>query len=80
MLREWDKQYPKRLHSIFGALQNVSPSQLADRDLFDFEVLDSQRELDFKDPEELKKRLYVVSLRLAAKYNGSICQYTALYR
>ena len=38
----------------FGALQNVSPSQLADRDLFDFEVLDSQRELDFKDPEELK--------------------------
>jgi hypothetical protein len=21
MLREWDKQYPKRLHSIFGALQ-----------------------------------------------------------
>lgn len=44
----------KRLHSIFGALQNVSPSQLADRDLFDFEVLDSQRELDFKDPEELK--------------------------
>lgn len=38
----------------FGALQNVSPSQLADRDLSDFEVLDSQRELDFKDPEELK--------------------------
>ncbi|KAF5300166.1 hypothetical protein FQR65_LT19397 [Abscondita terminalis] len=43
MLREWDKQYPKRLHSIFGALQNVSPSQLADRDLFDFEKLDEER-------------------------------------
>jgi tRNA 2-thiocytidine biosynthesis protein TtcA len=38
MLREWDKQHPKRLHSIFGALQNVSPSQLADRELFDFEA------------------------------------------
>ncbi len=36
----WDKEYPKRLHSIFGALQNVSPSQLADRELFDFEALD----------------------------------------
>ena len=67
MLREWDKQYPKRLHSIFGALQNVSPSQLADRDLFDFEALDSQREIDFKDPEELKKRLDVVNLSFAAE-------------
>ena len=67
MLREWDKQYPKRLHSIFGALQNVSPSQLADRELFDFEVLDSQRELDFKDPEEIKKKLDVVNLSFAAE-------------
>ncbi len=67
MLREWDKQYPKRLHSIFGALQNVSPSQLADRELFDFEALDSQRELDIKDPEELKNRLDVVNLSFAAE-------------
>ena len=66
MLREWDKAHPKRLHSIFGALQNVSPSQLADRELFDFEVLDSQREFDLKDPEEMKKRLDVVNLSLSA--------------
>ena len=39
MLRDWDRQYPKRLHSIFGALQNVAPSQLVDRQLFDFETL-----------------------------------------
>lgn len=67
MLREWDKQYPKRLHSIFGALQNVSPSQLADRDLFDFEVLDSQRELDFKRSGRTEKRLDVVNLSFAAE-------------
>ena len=67
MLREWDKQYPKRLHSIFGALQNVSPSQLADRELFDFEALDSQREFDMKDPEEMKNRLDVVNLSFAAE-------------
>lgn len=43
MLREWDKQYPQRLSSIFNALQNVAPSQLADRNLFDFENLHLNR-------------------------------------
>jgi tRNA 2-thiocytidine biosynthesis protein TtcA len=36
MLREWDRLYPQRLDSMFTALQNVAPSQLADRELFDF--------------------------------------------
>ena len=36
MLRDWDRQYPQRLDSMFTAIQNVAPSQLADRDLFDF--------------------------------------------
>lgn len=44
MLRDWDKQYPNRLNSIFGALQNVAPSQLADRKLFDFENLSLNRD------------------------------------
>ncbi|MBA4152171.1 MAG: tRNA 2-thiocytidine(32) synthetase TtcA [Acinetobacter sp.] len=43
MLRAWDKQHPQRLDSIFTALQNVSPSQLADRELFDFESLELKR-------------------------------------
>lgn len=36
MLREWDSKYPQRLDSMFTAVQNVAPSQLADRELFDF--------------------------------------------
>jgi tRNA 2-thiocytidine biosynthesis protein TtcA len=36
MLSMWDKQFPGRLETIFTSLQNVSPSQLADRQLFDF--------------------------------------------
>ncbi|MGH8492059.1 MAG: tRNA 2-thiocytidine(32) synthetase TtcA [Moraxellaceae bacterium] len=36
MLREWDVKYPHRLDSMFTAVQNVAPSQLADRELFDF--------------------------------------------
>lgn len=39
MLRAWDNAHPKRLASMFKALQNVAPSQLADRTLFDFETL-----------------------------------------
>jgi len=36
MLRNWDKQFPGRLETIFTSLQNVAPSQLADTQLFDF--------------------------------------------
>lgn len=44
MLREWDDTHPQRLASIFKAMQNVAPSQLADRDLFDFERLTLERD------------------------------------
>lgn len=44
MLREWDNAHPKRLASMFKALQNVAPSQLADRNLFDFENLTLARD------------------------------------
>ncbi len=36
MLSEWDKQFPGRTETIFGALTRVSPSHLADANLFDF--------------------------------------------
>jgi tRNA 2-thiocytidine biosynthesis protein TtcA len=36
MLREWEKKYPGRIDSIFGAIGNVVPSHLMDRALFDF--------------------------------------------
>lgn len=36
MLKTWDKQFSGRLETIFTSLQNVAPSQLADRNLFDF--------------------------------------------
>ena len=46
MLREWDGAHPQRLASIFKAIQNVAPSQLADRELFDFENLSLDRDED----------------------------------
>ena len=39
MLQEWDRKTPGRTESIFRSLQNVIPSQLADRNLFDFASL-----------------------------------------
>lgn len=36
MLQNWDRIYPGRVETIFSALQRVSPSQLADTNLFDF--------------------------------------------
>lgn len=44
MLRDWEKQYPGRTETIFRALGNVSPSQLADPLLFDFAGLSVERE------------------------------------
>ncbi len=37
MLADWDRQHPGRIESIFSAVANVAPSQLADRSLFDFD-------------------------------------------
>jgi tRNA 2-thiocytidine biosynthesis protein TtcA len=36
MLREWERQHPGRVESIFNALANVTPSHLLDRQLNDF--------------------------------------------
>ena len=44
MLMDWDHKTPGRVENIFKSLQNVSPSQLADRELFDFINLPLDRE------------------------------------
>ena len=36
MLHSWEKQYPGRTETLFSAIKSVSPSQLADTNLFNF--------------------------------------------
>lgn len=36
MLHDWERQHPGRTETIFSAIRNVAPSQLADTNLFDF--------------------------------------------
>lgn len=43
MLQGWEKQHPGRLENIFRSLQNISPSQMADTDLFGFKDLETLR-------------------------------------
>lgn len=39
MLREWERQFPGRVDSIFAALSTVVPSHLLDRSLFGFQEM-----------------------------------------
>ncbi len=43
MLQGWDREFPGRVETIFTALQQISPSQLADKTLFDFVNLEIDR-------------------------------------
>jgi tRNA 2-thiocytidine biosynthesis protein TtcA len=43
MLNGWQKKFPGRIESIFSAIKNVAPSQLADTHLFDFANLKIER-------------------------------------
>lgn len=44
MLQGWEKEQPGRLENIFRSIQNLSPSQLADVDLFNFTDLEQERQ------------------------------------
>ena len=51
MLNAWERQYPGRIDTIFNAIKNVSPSQLADTNLFNFLNL----QLDRSDQEVVEE-------------------------
>jgi tRNA 2-thiocytidine biosynthesis protein TtcA len=44
MLQQWEKDQPGRLENIFRSIQNISPSQMADKTLFDFVGLEGLRQ------------------------------------
>jgi len=63
MLNGWNKQFPGRIETIFTAIQNISPSQLADAALFNFKGLKIERDHaeDAMDAA-VDKKLRVVNL------------------
>jgi len=59
MLQSWNNQHPGRLDVIFKSIQNVAPSQLADRNLFDFESL----QVEPQDELETSNRLLAINIQ-----------------
>ena len=51
MLSDWEKVNPDRIENIFNSIKNISPSQLADTNLFDFMNLPLDRSETRKEYE-----------------------------
>jgi tRNA 2-thiocytidine biosynthesis protein TtcA len=66
MLREWERRFPGRVESIFGALTNVVPSHLLDRSLFDFGAVATPSRVHSIDSEENFSEFATVRTALAA--------------
>lgn len=69
MIRDWERQYPGRTDVIFAAIGNVAPSQLADRELFDFESLrasprDETAEAANVEPESPVSPLFINAVNI----------------
>ena len=62
MLMDWERQYPGRIDSIFNALKDVSPSQLADTNLFDFVGLKLERSQDIEAEPLFASQIRTVNL------------------
>ncbi|WP_410686235.1 tRNA 2-thiocytidine(32) synthetase TtcA [Avibacterium paragallinarum] len=46
MLQKWDRQYPGRIETMFSAMQNIVPSHLCDKNLFNFKDLQRGQTLE----------------------------------
>jgi tRNA 2-thiocytidine biosynthesis protein TtcA len=46
MLVQWERQFPGRTETIFSAIRNVQPSQLADLNLFNFNDLEINKQTE----------------------------------
>ena len=64
MLSGWEREFPGRIDSIFGAIKNISPSQLADVSLFDFTGLQLDRGT-LSDSATLEVETHIRALNLS---------------
>jgi tRNA 2-thiocytidine biosynthesis protein TtcA len=47
MLQDWDKRFPGRIETMFQAMQNIVPSHMIDKNLFDFAAVSKERAGEF---------------------------------
>ncbi|USE34949.1 tRNA 2-thiocytidine(32) synthetase TtcA [Endozoicomonas sp. SCSIO W0465] len=71
MLAEWERKHPSRIESIFTAMQNIAPSQMADTELFDFKHLELDRNGKRKDYEHADNQtVFSGNINILEKGNG----------
>lgn len=47
MLQDWDKRFPGRIETMFQAMQNIVPSHMIDKNLFDFAAVSKENAAQF---------------------------------
>lgn len=47
MLNDWDKRFPGRIETMFQAMQNIVPSHMIDKNLFDFSLVTKENAAEF---------------------------------
>lgn len=47
MLQDWDKRFPGRIETMFQAMQNIVPSHMIDKQLFDFSAVTKENAAEF---------------------------------
>lgn len=47
MLIDWDKRFPGRIETMFQAMQNIVPSHMIDKNLFDFSLVTKENAAEF---------------------------------
>jgi tRNA 2-thiocytidine biosynthesis protein TtcA len=65
MLAAWERQFPGRIDAIFGAIKYVSPSQLADTQLFDFASLgetETEAEIEVEGIAEVESYIHAINV------------------
>ena len=66
MIDAWERQYPGRTETIFKAISQVSPSQLADLHLFNFKDLRIKVDVDVDIPKIKMVNIYMSETLLCA--------------
>lgn len=81
MLTDWDKRFPGRIETMFQSMQNIVPSHMVDRNLFDFTNLSKETAISEGDIAFDKPSISAIPVGFEANEDAELVsdvQYIAL--